>query len=291
MSSIRSSGEAQLTKIQSERTSARTRLLWLGNPRDGKSMANYTYGSQAIRPLIGNNEDVARFDLAMSVASTDVGSDIINSHHGFSEPTFADWEAQAVLQWAWSRKAADVVFQQGTVRAVYQAAMELGDTYIEDPPLVQAANIRMKIVRVAVAMAARLFSTPEDDYERVLVTVQHVKDAKAFIDHLYNMPGFGYAERSRYEIKNREESVRNRDAIQEFLDDHTGLADFIAGQGGSFRRTDMSDTLNYVPEMAQGVCNKLWELKAVTKSGKVDFLVTPVLHELVREFIGKEANR
>jgi uncharacterized membrane protein len=52
MSSVRSSGIAELTKIQQERTYARTRLLWLGNPRNAQ-MQDYTYGVQAIRPLIG----------------------------------------------------------------------------------------------------------------------------------------------------------------------------------------------------------------------------------------------
>jgi hypothetical protein len=42
---------------------------------------------------------------------------------------------------------------------VFDAANEMGKLYIEDPPLIQAANVRIKIARVAVALAARTFST------------------------------------------------------------------------------------------------------------------------------------
>jgi hypothetical protein len=77
MSSVRSSGVAELTKIQQERTWARTRIIWMSNPRDGK-MSDKTYGVQQIQPLIGNPEDIARFDLAMSVQAGDVAAEEIN---------------------------------------------------------------------------------------------------------------------------------------------------------------------------------------------------------------------
>jgi hypothetical protein len=42
-----------------------------------------------------------------------------------------------------------------------RAANDLGSRYVEDPPLIQAANVREKVARLAVALAARLFSTDE----------------------------------------------------------------------------------------------------------------------------------
>jgi hypothetical protein len=73
MSNIRSSGVAEMTKIQSERAMARTRLLWLANPRDAR-MDDFTFGVQALKPLIGNNEDIARVDMAMGAFSSEVSS-------------------------------------------------------------------------------------------------------------------------------------------------------------------------------------------------------------------------
>lgn len=285
MSSIRSSGEAQLTKIQSERTFARTRLLWLGNPRDGRTLGSYTYGAQAIRPLIGNNEDIARFDLAMSVAATEVSSEEINRTHRESRQTYDEQACRTMLHWAWSRKAEHIVWDKGTVDAVYKGAVEMGQRYVEDPPLVQAANIRMKISRVAVALATRLFSTPGNEHEKVLVRREHVRDAISFMDHLYNMPGFGYGERSKQEISDRREAAKNRPAVQKYLRTRPGLSRFIASMGGQFRRSDMEDMLNYVREEANQVVNTLWNLKMVTRKG-VEVIVSPELHDIVREMEG-----
>jgi hypothetical protein len=127
MSSIRSSGEAQLTKIRSERTWARTRLIWLGNPRNGHRMADFTYGVQAIKPLIGNNEDIARFDLAMSVHADEVDPEVINRDHAaeeFEVPSYAQEESQWLVQWVWSRRAEHVMWEEGAQDAVYAAALD-----------------------------------------------------------------------------------------------------------------------------------------------------------------------
>jgi hypothetical protein len=110
MSDIRSSGQAKLIKVVQETTWARTRLLWLGNPRNA-TMANYTYGVDAIKPLIGNAEDIARFDLAMAVTLFDVPSEIINQPApAGGEFKYTDEACHALLMWVWTRTADDVVF-------------------------------------------------------------------------------------------------------------------------------------------------------------------------------------
>ncbi|MEK9208328.1 MAG: hypothetical protein AAB922_07610, partial [Patescibacteria group bacterium] len=68
MSSVRSSGVAEVVKIQTERTASRVRLLWIGNPRRPRPLASYNSGVEAVQELIGQPEDVARFDFAVAVA-------------------------------------------------------------------------------------------------------------------------------------------------------------------------------------------------------------------------------
>ena len=67
MSDLRSSGIAEVTKIQTERTLARTRLVWLSNPRSTDSINNFGSGTKIIENLIGKPEDIARFDFVVSV--------------------------------------------------------------------------------------------------------------------------------------------------------------------------------------------------------------------------------
>jgi hypothetical protein len=147
-SSVRSSGRAELSKIQQERTFARTRLIWLGNPRNGK-MSDYTYGVQSIAPLIGNPEDVARFDLAMTVRAGDVPSSEINREHERRRQRYSEEACRLMIRWAWSRTAEQIVWTDGATEEVYKASNKMGGEYIEDPPLIQAANVREKIARVA----------------------------------------------------------------------------------------------------------------------------------------------
>lgn len=282
MSSIRSSGEAQLTKIRSERTWARTRLLWLGNPRAGR-MTDYTYGVQAIRPLIGNNEDIARFDLAMSVAATDVDREEINrSHHTDRKQQYPKELCQALVQWVWSRTMDQVLWDAGAEDEIYKASIDLGSRYVEDPPLIQAANVRIKLARVAVALAARTFSTDRSG-ECIVVKKVHVQDAVKFIDKVYQMPGFGYHEVSREQIEDFKAAISMRDDAKGYLVSQVGLSKFLRSMaGGRFRRQDLEDILMLERDTAVLIINSLWKYRLIRREG-ANIKMQPILHELLRE--------
>lgn len=281
MSSARSSGVAELQKIQQERTHARTRLIWLGNPRDGR-MSDFTYGVQAIRPLIGNPEDIARFDLAMSVSSGDVKSSDINRSREVGAQQYSREAASLLLRWAWSRSPDQIVWGDGATAAVYKAADALGARYVEEPPLIQAANAREKVARVAVALAARLFSSDERG-EKVVVERAHVRSAVSFIDRLYNMAGFGYAERSREVIEDRAAAERpdNINHARAILGRNPGLDKFLRSQG-TFRRQDLEEILDVDREAANAVISELYALRMIWKD-KAQVKLTPTLHRLLRE--------
>jgi hypothetical protein len=279
MSSVRSSGIAEIQKIAQERTHARTRLIWLGNPRDAK-MNDYTYGVQAIKPLIGNAEDIARFDVAMSVQSGEVDEDIINQERETGEEKYPAELCHALVRWVWSRTADQVIWQADAREAVYAAAKRMGAAYVDDPPLVQVANVRMKIARMSVAVAGRLFSSDEDG-ECIVVKREHVLCATQFMDKLYNMTGFGYAELSRERNNDNREADVQRDVIRQYLKSRRGLAKFFRGSS-TFRRQDLEEMMNMSREEANAVINTLWEARMVRKD-KGDVRVEPALHSLLRE--------
>lgn len=279
MSSIRSSGIAQLTKIQQERTYARTRLIWMGNPRNAR-MSNYTYGVQAIQPLIGNAEDIARFDLAMSVAEGEVPSSEINRPHRATETAYPAEACATLVRWVWSRTPEQVRWAPGAERLVLRSADALGRRYVEDFLLVQTANVREKIARIAVALAARTFSA-DDTYERIVVEKVHVRDAVAFIDKVYSMPGFGYAERSEELIADRRYAQQKSREIKVYLYNKPWLSKFLRS-AGKFRRQDLEEIGNVDKEEANAIINTLWEARMVVKD-KGDVRLTPTLHNILRE--------
>ena len=72
LSSIRSSGVATIDKIASQRTEAKTRILWLSNPRGGLTVGQYSSGISVIQTLCKSPEDIARWDMAIIVAKDDI---------------------------------------------------------------------------------------------------------------------------------------------------------------------------------------------------------------------------
>lgn len=283
MSSIRSSGEAELTKIRSERTRARTRLLWMGNPRHA-TMREFTFGVQAIPQLIGNNEDVARFDIGMAVSDGEVPESQINQHREVTGQLLYTSEAcQVRLLWAWSRTASQIEWEKGAESLVFEKASWMGQNYYSVPPLVQAANVRIKIARVAVALALTTASCSEDG-ERCIVTKRHVEDATAFMDRLYSMKGFGYREMSNVNLLETKVTDIAREKAFTYLDQRrqTGLVRFLGIRSNGFRRDDMETMLNWSKEESVAAINQLWINRVVTsKSGEIQ--LSQLGHELIRE--------
>src|SRR5215831_5006823 len=279
MSDVRASGVARLTKIQQEVTLARTRLLWLGNPRNG-GMDQFTYGVDSLRSLVGNPEDIARFDLAMALSIDDVPSKQINrspSRKGALK--YTSEACNRLLMWVWTRQPEQVLWLPEAEDLVYQEATLMGQAYIEDPPIVQAANVRIKIARVAVALAARLFST-DRHCERVIVNPDHVIGAVQFMNHLYSMPSFGYADRSNERIRDIAEALDNADDIKHYLQERRGLAKFLRTVP-HFKRMDLEEGMISDKETANEVINKLWEALMIRKEG--EWRVGPTLQGLLRE--------
>lgn len=278
LSDIRASGVARLTKIQQDVTLARTRLLWLGNPR-AADMANYTYGVDAIKPLIGNSEDIARFDLAMAVKLDDVAPETINMPYVGGNLPYTSDACHALVMWAWTRQPDQIKWERNAEKEVYKQANDMGRRYVESPPLIQAANIRIKIARCAAALAARTYST--NDNETLSITKRHVQDAVKFIDHLYGMTAFGYNSRSREALADREEAEKNREEIAEYLHDYPSLEKYLRSTG-KFRRQDLEEILNTSREGANSIINTLWEARMVRKD-LGDIRIEPTLHSLLRE--------
>lgn len=278
MSDIRSSGIAKITKIQQEVTFARTRLLWLSNPRSAR-MGNFTWGVQAIRPLIGNNEDIARFDLVCAVSVDDVAAEEINRPHHAGRMVYHPDACAVLVRWAWTRRREHISWALGAEQAVYDAALALGKRYVEDPPLLQAANARVKVARIAIAIAMRLYSSP--DGELVVVTKDHVKAAVQLIDLMYGMPTLGYAARSKELISDAREARKNTGEAKKYIKTRRGMPKFLRSNS-SFRRQDLEEVLNLSREEANACINKLWDMRMIRKEAG-NIVVEPVLHSLLRE--------
>lgn len=283
LSDIRSRGVAQLTKVESQQTRARTRLIWISNARKGKGVdEKFVDGIDILESLIGNPEDIARFDFAMSVRTDDVPmGDINNPDQAMGEPFYDAESCRDLILWAWSRKSDHVQWTEDSYRLIYKAADWLGGRYIPSPPLVQGTNVREKIARVAVALAARTFSTDATG-EQVIVKDEHVRDAANFLDKLYSYENFGYRRLSERIFRNRKIASENKEKMRKWLMENPRLLEFLLDRRGSFRAQDLEEMAYMAREEVNHVLGKLSDAKMIMKD-KSQIVMEPELQSLLKE--------
>lgn len=283
MSDIRSRGVAQLTKAETQQTRARCRMIWISNPRKGKFVDEKKFeGIDIIEDLIGNPEDIARFDFAMSVSMRDVPNEKINSpNRSKVKHVYTEELCRELILWAWSRKPEQVEWKDDAYASVYKLAEWMGKRYVDHPPLIQRTNVREKIARMAVALAARTFSTDASG-EYVIVTKAHVEGAVRFLDEIYSYDNFGYKRLSQRITRNRKIARKNRKHIKEWLKENRRLMDFLIDRRGSFRAPDLEEMAHMGRDEVNNCLSKLTEAKMISKS-KSQIVMEPELHDLLRE--------
>lgn len=286
MSSIRSEGRAEITKIADSETSARTRIIWISNPNDRARLSDSPDGSlNALRRLVRNPEDIARYDFMMAVANNEVDAGVINSiDHKKVAHRYNSESCAALVMWAWSRRVEDIRWAPGAEEQVIRAAADLGARYVADPPLIQAENVRIKVARLAVAFAARTFSTNAKG-ELLIVRKQHVEAAVEFLDAIYSTDAMGYAQYSRRVIKNEQAAKDNMKECRKYLKNNPDLLDVLRGIGGTtFRGRDFEEQAALDRDAANIVVRKLigWKMIRRLESGrmKVEAGLNRILKEL-----------
>ena len=285
MSSIRSSGIAQVTKIASEETSARTRLVWVMNPADGTMIRdNPMAGMGAIRTVVPNAEDIARFDFVMATAKDDVDTKIINS--GFAEhhtPEYTSEECETLVKWVWSLTRNDVVVSEAAQKQVIKSAMEMGERYISDPPLIQSENIRFKLLRLAAAIAARTFSINKRG--KLQVNAEHIRDAVRFLDEIYGEDAMGYVRASRRAIAADNKAKEKYSLCINYLRQHEDsvLLTLRMVGGNTFRVRNFEEFGGMEGPQAQQAVQALLKWNLIRLKSRGDIQMTPMLLKAVRE--------
>lgn len=270
LSRIRSEGIAEVTKIISEKTTARTRLIWVGNPRPSadnvpRMLSSYNYGIDAVNELIGTSEDVARFDYVLIVAKGEVASKEINKKHTPSSKLRYDSDiCNALVTWAWSRRAEHIVFDSDVSVWTLRASQDLGQRFTPRVCLIQAEDVRFKLLRIACAVAARTFST--DDGEHLRVTREHVVFAYTFLHHLYQKDACGYAQLSA--IEHERNILRHPTALRKSLERYgDAVEDLIDGllEHRTVAPCDIADYAGIDIFQARSLISELVRFRAIVK--------------------------
>ena len=151
---------------------------------------------EAIKELFKAHQDISRIDLALVIAEGDVKSEMINSKYtkNYEHKYFTE-NCHLSVMFAWSRKCEQIKIMPDAEELILLEAIRLGKKYSSDIPLVMGSEMRIKLARMAVALATRLYST-DDTGENIIVLKSHVEVIIDFIEKQYDSDAFGYQDYS-----------------------------------------------------------------------------------------------
>lgn len=291
MSDVRASGVAEITKIRTERTNARCRLIWLANPISGLTLSQHNQGVLAIKELFKKPEDVRRLDFAICVASGDVdfARSINVRHDAQAEPRFTAAACRALVLWAWSRRADQIVFSQAATDAILAAATDMGRRFHSSIPLVEPSDQRLKLARLAVAAAARVYSTDETG-EQLLVKVEHVAFIVDFLARVYAARGMAYLEYSEAMRRGEELDPLEAADVRREIEGWSGSDEAIEflRTASVFRKADLVDGLGWDDIYAKAQLRFL-QGKRLIRPTRTGYYKAPAFISLLRAMTGADA--
>tara|TARA_R110002096_G_C14661938_1_gene728400 strand:- start:11744 stop:14584 length:2841 start_codon:yes stop_codon:yes gene_type:complete len=278
LTDMRSSGVAEIPKIERARTHARTRLIFISNQRAARPIKSYSFGVEAIHELMGSLEDVRRFDLAIILAAGEVDVDKLRPDQ--PPPQIATQDAcRRLILWGWTLPMENIRWEGDGEEECRRAASRLCDLYTEALPLVDRGTASHKIARLAAALAVRTFSRERGD---LLIRLCHIRLVEKLMIRLYDAPAMGYNDYSK--AKRALEQLRDSQSLRKFLATTRHSRDLIAGMiyRDDITLIDIQDWTEADRETAQTILSKMVRCHALVRKGRSGYLKTPPFIELLK---------
>lgn len=216
LSSTRSSGAVTLNKIVKGEARARTRLIWLSNPRSGRNLADFYWkGYGAFQEFIPVAEDQARYDLVLTAAREDV--DILEGIDSEVQPKIEPWVD--LFNAAWSIPSEDIIFPQGFKALIRESARNINNDY-GGGPLIVGVAVHEKLLRLCCATAVLC----GDIYEgKLRVNEKHLQWADEFLRMTLEKESLSYADYIREFKRAQSKKSENIQFIRGLLSVHPAL--------------------------------------------------------------------
>ena len=216
LTDIRSEGIAELTMVKSGKVSARTRKIMLSNPRPWKDeeKKEYSYGIQFLRDLCLQDRVLARFDIGFVVRRGDVDVSEFESDYSEISTEFNEIQCRNLIMWAYSRSPDQIIFEDGFNKYVNEINVKMNEKFHSSTQLINQE--RAKLVRLSVSLATMLYSTVNDDWNKILVKKIHLDYIAQFLDFLYCHPNMKMDQYSK--MKQSSETLGNMKFMMNICD-------------------------------------------------------------------------
>ena len=191
MSEVRSQGRARVTKIQTQETECWTRMIWLSNPREQQTVNQFSSGIAIVESLVPSPEDIARWDAIIIVSKDEIEFGKMRARKKVEIPQVYTKElCKALVLWSWTREVEEILITEEAEDACSAFGEDMAKKYNSDFMLVNPAEQNKKLARLATALAARLYSTP--DGKNLVVHYNHVVYIYKFLNRIYDSRYFKY---------------------------------------------------------------------------------------------------
>ena len=290
LSRIRSEGIAEITKINTQSTHARTRVIFISNPIL-KTIANYSYGIQALVDIVKAPEDIARFDYVLVVAHNEVEIKDINRRRELVKEIYTKKLEQDLILWTWSKSQDEIMFSSEATQLIYDISIKLSKIYTFSIPLIQGENIRIKLAKIAIAFAARLYSHKQNG-KYLFVDKIHVECAYHFLNLIYKKNSCGYYAMSK--LQNTQElysTEKDFSAFEKYLKAFTLHRVEICKcllVNNALTVNDISEHVNLDKEIAREIISKLLINSCIIKRGNIYVKVPAFVNWLKHKILENE---
>lgn len=222
LSATRSSGAVTINKIAKGEARARTRLIWLSNPRSGKNIEDFYWkGYGAFVEYIPVVEDQARYDLVLSAAREDVG-ELKGLHQEYVDES----KYKNLFSFSWTVERDNVVISKETAAQVENTVRQLASKY-DGGPLVVGVAVHEKLLRLSCAFATLCGSIVNG---RLIVQPLHVLFAQEFLEDTLNKPTMDYKSYIEESKRASRERARNVDFVKTLVTQYPAIRVLLSAQ-------------------------------------------------------------
>lgn len=247
LSATRSSGAVTINKIAKGEARARTRLIWLSNPRSGKNIEDFYWkGYGAFTEFIPVVEDQARYDLVLSAAREDV-----KTLNGLSGDIIEPTKYKSLFSFAWNVEKDDVIISKETAAEVENVVKQLANTY-EGGPLVVGVAVHEKLLRLSCAFAVLSGSIIG---KRLIVQPIHVQYAYEFLDSTLTKPTLDYKSYIEESKRAARERAQNVDFVKALVTQYPAIRVLLSAQ--RFRGQQVQEILGVERSEASKIISEL----------------------------------
>ena len=275
LSATRSSGAVTINKIAKGEARARTRLVWLSNPRSGRNLEDFYWrGYGAFLEFIPVVEDQARYDLVLTAAREDVP--ILNSFEDFGNPPPVHYW-QELIKFAWSVPPENIQYTREVARTVAETAQKLDSIY-GGGPLVVGVAVHEKLIRLTCAIACLSGSIYGD---KLVLNEKHVQAAYDFLCMTYDKPSLDYKNYIQEYKRAQRQRVENTKYVRGLVELYPALKVLLSSN--VFRGQQVREVLGVEAHEASKIISDLLRKGLLKVTGSGAYAPDKLLIEIAKQ--------